>query len=171
MKIPAKYWIVFVFGTLFMIIGCSVIETPDVECPGSGEIERIILEEARLLKNTPYRSGGSDLSGMDCSAFVLRIFEKRFHIRLPRTTRKQVHTGIPVHRYELKAGDLVFFKTSWRTRHVGIYLENDRFVHMSKSQGVTVSRLNAAYWKKRYRTGRRVLFFCKNPVINLVKQL
>ena len=62
----------------------------------------------------------------------------------------------------LKAGDLVFFRTGgflflFRRRHVGVYLANGEFAHASGSRGVTTSRLDEPFWKKEYKTARRVL--------------
>ena len=57
----------------------------------------------------------------------------------------------------LEEGDLVFFKTSVKVRHVGIYIENGKFIHASTKEGVTISRLSDYYWKDKYSHSRRVL--------------
>jgi len=62
-----------------------------------------------------------------------------------------------IQRGKLRPGDLVLFRAGSTGRHVGIYLGNDNFVHASTSSGVMISNLNDAYWKNRYREGRRVL--------------
>jgi lipoprotein Spr len=52
---------------------------------------------------------------------------------------------------------LIFFKTdaSRSITHVGIYMTNNKFVHASTSQGVTISDLSEPYWQKRlYSLGR-----------------
>jgi probable lipoprotein NlpC len=61
-----------------------------------------------------------------------------------------------VKRSKLKTGDLIFFKTSPRVRHVGIYLEKGKFLHASKKRGVMISRLSDVYWKSRYWKAKRV---------------
>lgn len=76
---------------------------------------------------------------------------------LPRTTERQVDIGSPVDAHRLAAGDLVFFLIEGSTRHVGIYLDNDRFLHASKSRGVMISNLTNPYWQANYWQARRVL--------------
>lgn len=105
----------------------------------------------------PYRYGGEDRGGIDCSAFVQTILGTAFGVRLSRATATQVKEGEPVARDDLRAGDLVFFRTGRRTRHVGIYLGDGSFVHASTRDGVTVSGLDDGYYKRTYWTARRVL--------------
>jgi hypothetical protein len=57
----------------------------------------------------------------------------------------------------LQPGDLVFFKTGRKTRHVGVYLSGDEFVHASSSSGVTISSLDTDYWQRTWWHARRVL--------------
>ena len=56
----------------------------------------------------------------------------------------------------LRPGDLLFFWTSEKGRHVGIYLENGNFFHSSTTAGVTISNLEEDYWRYRLITIRRV---------------
>jgi cell wall-associated NlpC family hydrolase len=101
--------------------------------------------------------GGTDKGGVDCSGFVTTVYKNVFHTDLPRTTAAQLTTGTPVKRSALKAGDLVFFRPPGYPRHVGIYLDENRFLHASKSRGVTISRIDGYYWKRYFWTARRVL--------------
>jgi len=80
----------------------------------------------------------------------------RFNIRMPRNTYQQSQTGTYVFKRDLTAGDLIFFRIGYKTRHVGIYLENDLFVHASTSRGVMLSNLQDAYWSKRYWKAVRI---------------
>lgn len=107
-------------------------------------------------RGTPYRYGGLSLKGVDCSGFVYHAYKTVYNISLPRTTDDQVRRGKSVSRAELKTGDLLFFKTGSRMRHVGIYVENGKFIHASTSQGVTISDIKSAYWKKTYWQSRRL---------------
>ncbi|VAL63621.1 lipoprotein spr [Enterobacter kobei] len=66
------------------------------------------------------------------------------------------HRGVQVAQYRLKAGDLVFFQTGPNRKHVGVYIGDNRFIHASSSQGVTVSTLTDDYWQAHYITARRV---------------
>ena len=57
---------------------------------------------------------------------------------------------------DIQPGDLLFFWISDKGRHVGIYLEDGKFFHASTSEGVTISRLDADYWRYRLISVRRV---------------
>ncbi len=111
------------------------------------------------MEKHPYRYGGLNKRGIDCSGLVYRIFKNQFNLSLPRTTAEQIKQGIAVSKKALKPGDLVFFKTGWRSRHVGIYLENGLFLHVSSGvkKRVTLSKLDNIYWRRKYWTARRVL--------------
>lgn len=107
-------------------------------------------------QGTPYRLGGMSKRGIDCSGFVYATFLELFDTRLPRTTEAQAALGHSVSRDHIQAGDLVFFRTGRQKFHVGIYVENGRFLHASTSQGVTLSNINAPYWSVRYWKSRRL---------------
>ena len=77
-------------------------------------------------------------------------------MELPRNTALQVQEGSPVSREDLAPGDLVFFRRGG-TRHVGIYLGDDEFIHASTSRGVTISNLDEDYYRRYYWTARRLL--------------
>jgi len=115
----------------------------------------------RVVKNflgVPYRLGGSTLKGIDCSAFVKKIFEI-FNVELPRTAREQLQIGKKVKREDLEAGDVVFFKTQRATRtHVGIYIGNNEFIHASyRSKEVRVDNLDTPYFNQRFIKGVRII--------------
>jgi lipoprotein Spr len=93
---------------------------------------------------------------VDCSALMQHLFSDAAHLDLPRTTSEQIHRGVQVAQYRLKAGDLVFFQTGPNRKHVGVYIGDSQFIHASSSQGVTVSTLTDNYWQERYITARRV---------------
>lgn len=99
-----------------------------------------------------YRYGGTDKSGIDCSAFVQKMYQDVYCTDLVRTAREQFHNcKIVWDKDNLNEGDLVFFRTRGkRISHVGIYLADDFFVHASSSSGVMISNLSDAYWSRRY---------------------
>jgi cell wall-associated NlpC family hydrolase len=84
----------------------------------------------KTFLGVPYKLGGSTLRGIDCSAFVKKIYEI-FSIQLPRTTREQFSIGKMVEKEQLKEGDLVFFRRRGNSAHVGIYIGDNQFVHAS----------------------------------------
>lgn len=119
--------------------------------------EAVLRSGIRAWMGTPHRMGGMGLRGIDCSGLVVRLYRDLFHMRLPRTTVAQMHSGRPVARHDLTAGDLVFFKPAKKYRHVGIYLGDGDFVHTSTSNGVMISRMDDDFWSRCYLTGRRLL--------------
>ncbi len=108
-------------------------------------------------EGTPYILGGSGISGVDCSSFTQIVFKEYFGLTLPRNTRQQLQEGSSVRRNYVQPGDLIFFRTGRDLLHVGIAMENNRFLHASVSSGVMISRLDQRYWASRYLGTRRVL--------------
>jgi lipoprotein Spr len=98
---------------------------------------------------TRYRLGGTSKSGIDCSAFMQVLFTGIYGISLPRTAREQYNMSQRISRTDLKEGDLIFFNTTGGVSHVGMYLQNNKFVHASSS-GVTISDIFDEYWVKRF---------------------
>lgn len=109
-------------------------------------------------KGVRYKYGGNSKSGIDCSAFVQRTFRDRLNIKIPRTTALQSKIGENISMENLEMGDLVFFKTGYKTRHVGIYLEGGKFLHASTKRGVTISRLDNGYYSKHFWKIKRVIY-------------
>jgi cell wall-associated NlpC family hydrolase len=107
---------------------------------------------------TPYKGQYKNRGGIDCSQLVSEIFRKFNGLQLPRTTGKQFQAGAKVEKRNLRFGDLVFFRTDGRqVSHVGIYIDNDEFVHASSSNGVIITSLDDKYWRRRLVGCRRVL--------------
>ncbi|MDZ7664582.1 MAG: NlpC/P60 family protein [Desulfotignum sp.] len=109
-------------------------------------------------KGVKYKMGGLSKKGVDCSGFVYLTYLELFGVQLPRSTGSQSQIGKKIQTDNLRSGDLVFFKTGWKGMHVGIYLENNSFLHASTKKGVMISRLDNPYWKSRYWQTKRVGF-------------
>ncbi|MGZ2368417.1 C40 family peptidase [Ancylomarina sp. YFZ004] len=107
-------------------------------------------------KAVPYKYGGTSTKGFDCSGFVQFTYKNVFNIRLPRTTRLMLKVGTPIKKSQLRIGDLVLFRTSKRYRHVGIFMGDNQFMHVSTKKGLKKSKLNNPYWLKRYLASRRI---------------
>lgn len=116
-----------------------------------------IVASALTLRGVPYRNGGSDPSGFDCSGFTQYVFEQH-GVALPREVREQFEQGLRV-RGRVAAGDLVFFATtSKQASHVGILMNDDEFIHAPSSRGVVrVERVSTEYWARRLVGVRRVM--------------
>lgn len=122
----------------------------------SAYVKKVLYSQFNDWQGVRYRYGGLSRSGIDCSGFVYVTFKTKLGLNLPRTTALQTRLGKEVNKSELKAGDLVFFKTTFQSGHVGIFLENDRFLHVSERKGVTISRLDDNYWKSNYWKSVRI---------------
>jgi cell wall-associated NlpC family hydrolase len=114
---------------------------------------------AAQWKGTPHEWGSASPSGVDCSGLVQSVFADAFQLSVPRSTEQQARVGRVVSREALRPGDLVFFRTAPKTRHVGIYLSDGDFLHASSSEGVTVSPLDRSYWTDHWWHARRLLRF------------
>ena len=116
-----------------------------------------ISSTALSLRGTPYRNGGADTNGFDCSGLVWYVFG-RHGIVLGRTVAEQYRAGGEVPPSDLQEGDLVFFSTTTPgATHVGIVVGGDSFVHAPASTGVVrVEHLSASYWASRFVGARRV---------------
>lgn len=123
----------------------------------SPEERNLFIKVVKTFLGVPYRLGGSTLKGIDCSAFVKKIYQI-FNVDLPRTAREQIFFGKRVKREELEEGDLVFFKTRRANgTHVGIYVGNNEFVHASSwSKEVKIDSLEAPYFDRRFLGGVRI---------------
>jgi cell wall-associated NlpC family hydrolase len=104
---------------------------------------------------TPYKYGGSSRYGIDCSAFVQAVFLSAFGTTLPRTAREQYNATHHISRTQLQEGDLLFFNTQGGISHVGIYLQNNKFVHASVS-GVAISDMFEPYYVRHFVAAGRV---------------
>ncbi|WP_295893037.1 NlpC/P60 family protein [uncultured Vibrio sp.] len=114
-------------------------------------------------EGVPYRLGGNTFQGIDCSAFVQIAYRDALSVDLPRTTLHQSKVGWSINYNDAEVGDLVFFRTSRTTRHVGVYLGDRQFLHASTSRGVIISRVDNPYWASKFWHFRRVT---NSPKIN-----
>jgi cell wall-associated NlpC family hydrolase len=111
----------------------------------------------KTFLGVPYKLGGSTLKGIDCSAFVKKIYEI-FRVDLPRTTREQFSVGRKVEKNQLEEGDLVFFKRRGNSAHVGIYIGANQFIHASsRNREVKIDHLDMPYFNARFIKGVRVM--------------
>jgi cell wall-associated NlpC family hydrolase len=110
------------------------------------------------LQGVPYRDGGADPSGFDCSGLVQYVFAQHA-VALPRSVEAQMRVGRAVQAGQIEPGDLLFFTTvAPGASHVGIALNGDEFIHAPTTTGeVRVERLSAPYWAHHFIGARRVL--------------
>lgn len=118
-----------------------------------------LIEFIESWYGTPYRYGGNDRSGVDCSGFSKDFITSVYNTLIPRTSSEQYKQSERVSRTRLKEGDLVFFYTRGRRNgvsHVGVYLRNNKFVHASTSNGVIINDLDDDYYARNYAGAGRV---------------
>jgi len=159
---------IFFLLTLLFLVSCSNNDKEDInnlinrKQPKSKKSSSYsVTEKERLYSSykkwegTPYLWGGETRLGIDCSAFMQRVFEEVYDLEIPRTTSEQMIEGKNPGYMNRQLGDLIFFKTGPDTFHVGVYYQNDNFFHSSSTFGVTMSNLNEEFWKKTYLKIRR----------------
>ena len=128
------------------------------EEPAKGAAGRVVNEARRWL-GTPYRYGGHDRGGTDCSGMVMEVYLEATGMKLPRTVAEQSQWCRRCDMGKTRPGDLVFFRGRRRgkTEHVGIYVGDGQFIHSSTSRGVIVSRMDEPYWQSHYEHSGRAL--------------
>ena len=122
-----------------------------------------VIGNARTYIGTPYKWGGNDKRGIDCSGLLVRSFES-VGMKLPRTTSQQIDLGKKVSLKKSKEGDLVFFafgKSKRKVTHVGLVSNRKnnsdiKFIHASSSKGVIETQLIRDYYLNRIRKIKRV---------------
>lgn len=155
---PYFQYSVFI-GIVLFICSCSATKKARIQ-----KIDRIIME-ARSYTGTPYRYGGMNRSGMDCSGLLVRSFEAA-GVAIPRTSKAQSKYGKKVSRHNLRRGDLIFFSNKrWRRKitHVGLVTEAEgmnsvKFIHASTQLGVVESEFFVDYYQKLFVKARRPKF-------------
>jgi peptidoglycan DL-endopeptidase LytE len=121
----------------------------------------MLVKVAKSFMGAPYRYGGESVRGLDCSAFVKKIYDI-FDVQLPRSARDQFRAGPKVQKEELTVGDLVFFRTKRYAKyptHVGIYIGDGNFIHSSSGHckiGVKIDSLQSDFYSKTFLGGTRV---------------
>jgi probable lipoprotein NlpC len=120
-----------------------------------------LLAAAEAYLGTPYRYGGADHRGLDCSGLVFLSFKDALHTQVPRTTTGLYSWSEKIPSDQIGIGDLIFFVTEGADiSHVGIYAGSGRFIHSASEgpkTGVMYSRLDESYWKRTFTGAGRAL--------------
>lgn len=150
----------FYFNLFVICIGLAACGSRNIsyaDQQSSSVMLNKIEAQYKTWRNTPYRYGGNSKKGIDCSSLVMNFYSQKFSKSIPRMTVEQAKIGEKV--TQLKAGDLVFFKTGRGNSglHVGIYYKNGFFLHASTSKGVIYSNLKEEYWKSKYWKAMRIV--------------
>jgi cell wall-associated NlpC family hydrolase len=157
-----------VFVIAFIAGGCTSVPrhgspAPAAEAvgnPPSSDAESAgatLVRVAAGLIGTPYKFGGDDPRGFDCSGLVFYSFD-RLGIEVPRTAADQRRAARGVQPDALTPGDLVFFRTSARrVDHVGIYAGEGKFIHAPHAgQVVSYAYLDDPYYRAHFVSAGRL---------------
>lgn len=123
----------------------------------SGNDNKKLYKVVNEWLGTPYKYGGCDKNGVDCSGFVMNVYKEVYGIDLYRSAYDIMKNVYFVEKSEIKEGDILFFITGKENRvsHVGIYLKDGQFVHSSTSKGVMISRIDEPYYQKAFHKAGR----------------
>ncbi|ACT94155.1 C40 family peptidase [Dyadobacter fermentans] len=129
--------------------------------PGDANTANVpeVVQIARTYTGTPYRSGGNDKQGIDCSGLICQVYSE-MGVKVPRISWQQSEFGQEVGSVaEIKPGDWLFFvpeagKEGY-VSHAGIVTDvrsRDEiiFIHASTSRGVREDNLFSTYFKGRF---------------------
>lgn len=155
--------LIILIGICFLV-SCGTVQERQTAKPGPAtnkpanfsHIKNALYSQYNEWQGVRYQRGGLSRRGVDCSGFVHITYKSKLGMHLPRTTHLQSRVGREIRKEDLRAGDLIFFKTGPASNHVGIYLENNKFLHASQKKGVIISRLDHVYWKANYWKSVRV---------------
>lgn len=149
-----KKWFVLFLVFVLMFANLFTVAPQKSKAATTGEN---IVAYAKKFEGTPYLFGGSTPAAFDCSGYILYVFN-HFGVKLPRTSESQFKVGTSVSRKDLQAGDLVFFKNTYKAgiSHTGIYIGNGDFLS-AKNGGVGVANLDRhPYWAPKYAGAKRI---------------
>jgi cell wall-associated NlpC family hydrolase len=138
--------------------GAPSADTPAPEPSAPEAVDAAaIVRTALSFRGVPYKNGGTDPTGFDCSGLVQYVFAQH-GVALPRETREQFELGTEVRLAGIEPGDVIFFRTtSDGPSHVGVAIGGDEFVHAPSTRGVVrVERFSAPYWANRIVGVKRV---------------
>ncbi len=150
--------LVLIFISVLFLSSCSLFRKSTSETHlntfSNQEKKEIILASKQFL-GIPYRNGGMDLDGMDCSGFLFSLYAGNSFV-IPRTTGLQMEFGYPIEKSSIEIGDWLFFKTNGAAQinHVGLVTQitskNILFIHASTSKGIREDDLHQIYWARSF---------------------
>jgi lipoprotein Spr len=123
-----------------------------------GKENKQLIEETYWWIGTPYKYGGDSKRGIDCSGLVKNIFKTVYKTELKRNADDIMRETEITDRKSLRDGDLVFFRINEEKKatHVGIFLNDNKFLHSTIQKGVIISDMEEPYYLKNYFRGGRI---------------
>lgn len=106
---------------------------------------------------SPYKYGGCQKNGIDCSCFTCALYTGVYGASLARTAGEMYKQCDKIALEDMREGDLLFFKINSNSiSHVGVFVKGDFFVHASTSKGVMLSSIKEAYYQKYFYCAGRI---------------
>jgi probable lipoprotein NlpC len=162
------YKLVVVFVCAMLLTACSSapyhgsknpsvkVAAKRVDLNDTPKIKMMLNQQYKDWRYVRHSMGGISKNGIDCSGLVYKTYRTKFGFDMPRSTDYQSEVGRSIKQSQLKAGDMVFFKTGLFSRHVGMYIDKGNFLHVSSSKGVMISSLENPYWTSAYWKAQRI---------------
>lgn len=167
------FWPAGIYILILVLGGCRSSRVKFPKHGDSGPTFEVILDESfgkqrkKIIKEshewlgTPYKTAHAEKGYLtDCSGMVMSIYLEAAGIMLPRNSAKQAEYCKRISKSKIKPGDLVFFATNKDKKeninHVGIMIDDSRFIHASYSKGVCISDLSQNYYAQRFKMFGRV---------------
>lgn len=144
--------------TLLLAAVLSILPVQPAQAATVTTRRRAVVSTAYRYRGRRYVFGATGPRTFDCSGYVRYVY-RQHGVYLPRTAAAQSRVGATVSKRNLVAGDIVFFKNTYKRgiSHVGIYVGNNRIIHAFPRKGVTVDSLSNAYLRAKYAGSKRVL--------------
>ena len=144
------------YALLFLLISIaanSCVRVPSADDFPSADgdaVRNLIVNRSYQKLGIPYRYGGSTMNAFDCSGLTQYVYREA-GINIPRTTEHQLRESQTIPYQQLLPGDLAFYKTGVKSRHVGIYIGNNQMIHASTgSKQVKTTNITNSYWQQRF---------------------
>jgi probable lipoprotein NlpC len=148
-------------GWLLLLVPLSSLAAePPLAGIAAGDARARLVKAAQAYRGVPYRYGGMDRRGLDCSGLVFLSFRDGLQAEVPRRAEDLYHWTERLEGDQIRPGDLVFFQQNGRVFHVGIYIGEGWFFHAASSgprTGVMYSRLDERFWSRSYAGAGRAL--------------
>jgi lipoprotein Spr len=101
--------------------------------------------------HVPHQLGKCTKLGVDCSCFIRLVYQEVYAQDIPRTSTEMHDLSKRLAKRALQEGDVVFFSIqSKKVSHVGVYLKDGWFAHVSTSKGVIINNLSEKYYAQYY---------------------
>lgn len=150
-----KFWLAFVASAAILLLeiiprsGAYASRAQAAnQLPNEEAIRDDVVKKAQGYLNLPYKFGGASPQGFDCSGLVLYLYNQH-GFTMPHGV---IHMRPTLRLTKLpRKGDVIFFLNDNNIAgHVGIYIDEERFIHAPKEGAVIrYEKLKHPYWQRR----------------------